>query len=279
MFNFTVNNGRARLISLDMVIVGDCNIRDKDYNNSIEQLSQSIKYHGVLQPILVKKLANDMFEIISGHRRFWAAKMAGFRKISAIIINEENDKKLLIYFLSENLYHKKLDFFEEADAIFKLIDEYSFTQEMIAESLGVSHLFVANRMQILNLDIDVRAEIRKNNLSFEQALLISKINNKKNQLKVIDNIVDNNLNINQLQMMIEKINNKMNVFAKPESRRKTVYIVKDVRLFDNTISEAIDVMNKSGIKASSVRNECDDFIEYIVKIPKDRIFIKKSVGF
>lgn len=279
MFNFTVNNGRARLISLDMVIVGDCNIRDKDYNNSIEQLSQSIKYHGVLQPILVKKLANDMFEIISGHRRFWAAKMAGFQKISAIIINEENDKKLLIYFLSENLYHKKLDFFEEADAIFKLIDEYSFTQEMIAESLGVSHLFVANRMQILNLDIDVREEIRKNNLSFEQALLISKINNKKNQLKVIENIVDNNLNINQLQMMIEKINNKMNVFAKPESRSKTVYIVKDVRLFDNTISEAIDVMNKSGIKASSVRNECDDCIEYIVKIPKDRIFIKKSVGF
>lgn len=279
MFDFTVNNGKAKLISLDMVIAGDCNIREKCYNNSLEQLSQSIKDYGMLQPILVKKLANDMLEIVSGHRRFLAAKMAGLQKISAIIINEENDKKLLIYFLSENLHHKKLDFFEEADAIFKLIDEYSFTQEMISESLGVSHLFVANRMQILNLDADVRAEIRKNNLSFEQALLISKINNKQNQLKVIESIVNNNLNIRQLQMMIEKINSKMNVFAKPESKSKTVYIVKDVRLFDNTISEAIDVINKSGVKASSVRNECDDYIEYIVKIPKDRVFIKKSVGF
>lgn len=276
---FFKNNLKVKLISIEMIINSKYKVRDYQDDKTLESLSQNIKEYGVLSPILVKKLENDMFEIISGHRRFLATQKAGIKKIPVIIVNEINNK-LPIYFLSENLYRNNLNFFEEARAIFKLIDEYNFSQEMISSSLGVDQSFITDRLKILKLSKKVQDKIILYDINIKFAVLISKLEKESDQLVIIEEFINNNLNLKQIQNIIERYKNKnFGLLDYKKMNSETIYIVKDFRLFDNTISEAINIMKKSGLEALSVKSENSEFIEYKIKIPKNKVYIKKSSGF
>lgn len=273
---------KIELTPIDMIVPNKHHSRLNIDSTEIKQLAQNLKDHGILQPLIVKKLENDMREIISGHRRFLAAKEANILKLPTISV-DVCDKKIPILSLSENLHRTNLSFFEEANALFKLIYEFKFSQEMISTSLGVTQQFITDRLKVLKLSNNVKTLITTNNLTLQHALLLSKINNTTHQLKIIEMVVEKKLDVNQTNELISNyIENNLSMnFNKSNNNanKGTVYIIKDVKLFDNTISEAIDIMNKSGVGASSVKNECDKFIEYIIQIPKNKIYIKQSVGF
>lgn len=273
---------KIELTPIDMIVPNKHHSRLNIDSTEIKQLAQNLKDHGILQPLIVKKLENDMREIISGHRRFLAAKEANILKLPTISV-DVCDKKIPILSLSENLHRTSLSFFEEANALFKLIYEFKFSQEMISTSLGVTQQFITDRLKVLKLSNNVKTLITTNNLTLQHALLLSKINNTTHQLKIIEMVIEKKLDVNQTNELISNyIENNLSMnFNKSNNNanKGTVYIIKDVKLFDNTISEAIDIMNKSGVGASSVKNECDKFIEYIIQIPKNKIYIKQSVGF
>ena len=273
---------KIELTPIDMIVPNKHHSRLNIDSTEIKQLAQNLKDHGILQPLIVKKLENDMREIISGHRRFLAAKEANILKLPTISV-DVCDKKIPILSLSENLHRTNLSFFEEANALFKLIYEFKFSQEMISTSLGVTQQFITDRLKVLKLSNNVKTLITTNNLTLQHALLLSKINNTTHQLKIIEMVIEKKLDVNQTNELISNyIENNLSMnFNKSNNNanKGTVYIIKDVKLFDNTISEAIDIMNKSGVGASSVKNECDKFIEYIIQIPKNKIYIKQSVGF
>ncbi len=272
-------------IPINMIISDKYNIRDLELNGDLDKLLRNVRDYGVLQPIVVKKLENGVFEVVSGHRRFLAAKAANFEKIPAVVTNE-CDKKLPFVFLAENLNHKKLSCFEEADAIFRLVDEYHFTQEMISDALGVTQSFVADRLKLLKLKGKVRNKIILSDLTVDYALLITMIDKESDQLEIIDEIVKNKLGISQAENLIFKcinsdgIGNFGNVdrcsWWREQTNNETIYIVKDIRFFDNTISQAISMMNRSGMEAVSVKSESSHFIEYVIKIPKEKVYMKKS---
>ena len=273
---------KIELTPIDMIVPNKHHSRLNIDSTEIKKLAKNLKDHGILQPLIVKKLENDMREIISGHRRFLAAKEANILKLPTISV-DVCDKKIPILSLSENLHRTNLSFFEEANALFKLIYEFKFSQEMISTSLGVTQQFITDRLKVLKLSNNVKTLITTNNLTLQHALLLSKINNTTHQLKIIEMVIEKKLDVNQTNELISNyIENNLSMnFNKSNNNanKGTVYIIKDVKLFDNTISEAIDIMNKSGVGASSVKNECDKFIEYIIQIPKNKIYIKQSVGF
>ena len=281
---------KLTLLPTEMVVFDDCQIRNQSQDQDLKKLAQSIKDYGVLNPIKVKKLENDVFEIVSGHRRFLAAKMAKLIKIPAIIV-DECDKKLFLLFLAENLNCKKLNCFEEAEAIFKLIDEHRFTQQMICDSLGVDQSFVADRLKLLKIRPCVREKIILSNLDIGHALLIAMVDQESKQIEITDEIMADNLDVlktkklvfeylNNLGLSQEKQNSKLaakmtqenkNIDNKNIDKSETIYLVKDVRFFENTVLQVTKMMNKSGLEAVSTKHESGNFFEYTIKIPKEKV--------
>lgn len=269
---------KIKFISLNMIVPNEHKFRDIDKDSDMQELIQSVKDYGILQPILVNKLENDMFKIISGHRRYFAAKKANLLKMPVVDIDVCN-KKVPIVYLSENLHRKNLHFFEEAEIIFKLINDYKLSQDMISTSLGVEQSFITDRLNLLRLGENIKKKITINNIKIEYALMIARLNNERDQLSIAEKIIKDKLTIDQTKFLIEKYNKNKFIFNYSDNQLEEARYVINNKLFDSTISEAIEIIGQSGVKASSVKNECSEYVEYIIKIPKNKLSMKKSVGF
>ncbi|MDF2567317.1 MAG: parB5 [Oscillospiraceae bacterium] len=225
-------------------------------------LAKSIKENGVIQPISVRKNVNNQFELISGERRLKASKLAGMDSIPCII-SDVSDKQSAILALLENIQRKDLNFFEEAGALVSLLSEWNITQEEAAFRLGMAQSTIANKIRLLKLKEEEQKLIVANNLTERHARAVLKIKTDDLRKQAIKYIIKNNLNVAQSEKYIEALIN--NNGKDPNKRR--LMIVKDVRLFFNTINKAIDTMKKAGIAAQAKKTDQGDYIEYVVKIP------------
>lgn len=234
---------------------------------SVAELAESIKKYGVIQPITVRRLASEQYELIAGERRLRASVMAGLLKIPAIIVSlSDNDSAIVA--LVENIQRENLSFMEEAEAYRNLLCNFGFTQEELAKRLGKTQSSVANKVRLLKLPNVVREIIKESGLTERHARALLRLENEDRQVLALEKITEKNLNVAQTEelveeMLTEKVKKKSDIksFA-----AKTV--VKDVRIFANTVRHAIDVMRKNGIEAESIDNECDEYYEYIIHIPK-----------
>lgn len=232
-------------------------------------LAQSISANGILQPLCVRKIDTDNYELVSGERRLRAAIIAGIQKVPCIIMTQCSDKQSAIYALLENLQRTDLNMFEEARAIKKLIIECNMTQECVAKQLGKKQSTIANKIRLLRLTESQQQIILENNLSERHARVILKINGN-DRTTVLQKVVNSNLNVAQTEELIEDVIYNTNNEEKHHITSKL--IVKDVRIIINTLTKAFDTMKLSGINAVSTKNENDNYIEYTVKIPKNSIY-------
>lgn len=231
--------------------------------NELKDLSESIKQNGILQPLTIRKNQYDEYELISGERRLKASKMAGFETVPCIIIDTDS-KQSAVLSLLENIQRQNLNYFEEAIAINKLILEWGVTQEEASEKLGKAQSTIANKLRLLKLTDLEQQIILQNNLTERHARALLKLQHSHQRMEVVEYIIVNKCNVNTTEKYIEKyIDNIKN--GKPNKKR--IPIIKDVRLFLNTINKALETMKLSGINASSVKKQGDDFIEYVVRIP------------
>lgn len=250
-------------IPIDQVAPNPHQPRKNFCHDSIIELSDSIKQYGLIQPITVRKGTYSKYELIAGERRLRACDMAGMRTIPALIIDASNYESAAIAMI-ENLQRENLNFFDEAEGYSNLISDFNITQEELAVKIGKTQATIANKIRILKLSPVVKKIIKSNNLTERHARALLKLPDEEMQLKALKKITDSNLNVTQTDGYIEFLLAPQ----KPKNNQKSTRIFKDIRIFSNTIKQAIDMMNKSGVNAYSEKNETDEYIEYRVKIPK-----------
>ena len=242
--------------------------RQDFYEEDLRSLSQSISNNGLLQPLTVRKLKNDEYELIAGERRLRASVMAGFTKIPCIVM-KCSDKDSAIFALIENLQRKDLGMFEEARGINRLIRKYGITQEQAAIQLGKKQSTVANKLRLLRLSYDEQDWIVQAGLTERHARALLKIQNEDSRKEVLSHIIAENLNVKETEKYISSLLDNKKVQPLHNNNNDKKIVVKDVRIFVNTISLAVDTMRMSGIDAVSNKEETEDYIEYTVKIPKE----------
>ncbi len=258
--------GESRVIMIPVIQISPNYFQPRKYfdSNRLKALAGSIDQNGILQPLTVRRITSTRYELISGERRLRAAVLAGRSHVPCIVIHC-SECQSAVYTLIENLQREDLTYFEEADAIKLLIDEHSFTQQEVAQQIGKRQSTVANKLRLLKLTSEERKILTENDLSERHARALLKIESEKMRKKVLAKIVENGLNVSQTEEVVNRI-------IKPELSKKTAspktIIIKDVRLFFNTINKALATMRKSGIDATDEKTETESFIEYRIRIPK-----------
>ncbi len=241
----------------------------KSFNETeLTSLKESIIQNGILQPLAVRQLNRGEYELIAGERRLRAAMWAGLSTVPCVIVNC-GDKKAAILSLMENIQRSDLNPFEEAEGIKKLMTELSLTQEQIAVKLGKKQSTVANKLRLLRLSEDERLWITKEGLSERHARALLAINDPALRKNVLSRVIVNKLNVIQTEELVKETLSD-NLYGKTEQKHHTerTAVVKDVRIFMNTINKALDTMKRSGIHANAKKLETEDYIEYSVRIPK-----------
>ncbi len=233
-------------------------------DREMESLTESIKENGILQPLTVRKINSNEYELVAGERRLRAAAKSGMRKVPCIVLKCDN-RQASVFSLIENLQRTDLNPFEEAEGIQRLIQDFGLTQEEAAKRLGKKQSTVANKLRLLKLDDEERDWIIRAGLTERHARALLKIDNVVTRKIALSEIIARSMNVAQAERYIASA---METKPHSSSRQKNRFIFKDVRVFVNTINKAIDTMKSSGIDASSEKTETADYIEYTVRISK-----------
>lgn len=233
----------------------------------LDELAQSIKQYGVLQPIILRKVGQN-YEIVAGERRFRASQILNLKTITAII-RDLSDSEIAEMALIENLQRQDLNFFEEAEGYAKLITEFSITQEEIAAKIGKSQSTVANKLRLLNLAPQVRQQISVEVITERHARALLKLENAEQQLKILKKIYEQNLNVRQTDELIEASLIKSETIKKERIKRKITKVVKDMRIFLNTIRGAVQTIQNAGMDAEISERENEDYLEVLIRLPKN----------
>ena len=232
-------------------------------SDDLLELAQSIRENGVLQPLLVRRINNsDYYEVVTGERRLRASILSNLQKVPCIEIECKAEQSATLAII-ENIQRSELSFFEEANAIAKLSETFGMTQDEIAKRLGKSQSAISNKLRLLKLPSDVRYFIEKENLTERHARALLKLSSTKDIWQTLNMIKEKGLNVRQTEEYIEKLTDNT---VKP--KKNIVKIFKDIRIFINTVNKAIETMRSAGIDADSKKTETEDFIEFLVRIPK-----------
>ena len=254
----TIN--KVVLVDADQIVPNPNQPRRVFSEEKIKQLADSILQNGLLQPLTVRKKTDGGYELICGERRLRASKKAGMEQVPCIVL-ETDERQSAVLALIENIQRSDLNFFEEAYAIRNLIVEWGITQEEASVKLGKAQSTVANKLRLLKLDEAEQEMILENGLTERHARALLKIENPLLRRTALARIADKKMNVGQAEKYIEEL------LIEPRPEKKRILLIKDVRLFLNTINKALDTMKRAGIPAEAVKKQEDGFIEYLVRIP------------
>jgi len=198
----TDSKSKLNFISLDSIEVGDQPRKNFD-EESLRELSESIKQVGILQPLLVVR-HNNGYKLIAGERRWKAAKMAGLREVPAIILDNSSELNLRAIQLIENLQRQDLNPIEEAKAFQDLIKNHSLTHEKLAEILGKSRAYVSNALRLLNLEASVLELVAKGLISVGHAKVLVSVSNSVAQKSLAKKILSAGLSVRELEEIVKR---------------------------------------------------------------------------
>lgn len=264
--NFLISN----IVNIDVSkIIPNKNQPRKIFDDkALEELSQSIKNYGIIQPITVRKIYDDIYEIVAGERRFKAIKLLNMETIPAVVIEVKEEESAAMA-LIENLQREDLDFIEEAMAYERLIEDFDLNQTQLAEKLGKSQSTIANKMRILKLPESVKQRLREGGLSERHARALLKIDDEELLLNIIEKVISKDLNVSETEKLVNSIAEDINEKKMRDKRYVRNFI--NYKIYINTIKNAYNEIVKTGIDAKFEQDESDEYIEIKVKIPKKSI--------
>jgi len=178
--------------------------RIKMDNESLEELAASIKEKGVVQPILVRSMGTDKYELIAGERRFRACKIVGLPEVPAIV-KEVNDAEAMAIAITENIQREDLNAIELARAYSSLMSEFNLTQEQLAQSVGKSRPAVANMMRLLQLPQEIQENILSGKVSMGHARALLSLEQQNLQIEVCKKIIELDLSVRQTEKLVQKL--------------------------------------------------------------------------
>lgn len=234
--------------------------------DKIEELCQTIKTHGIIQPIVVR-VVEGSYEIIAGERRYRAMKKIGARTIPAII-KEYSESQTASIALIENLQREGLTAIEEAKAYSNLIELHNLTQESLAQRLGKNQSTIANKLRLLNLPKVVQDELLNRKISERHARALLSLKKEEEQEKVLKEIINKDLNVKQTESRIKSITEK-DIDNKKEKPKKIAFS-RDTRIAVNTIRQSINMIQKTGLSLESEEIDYEDYYEFVIKLPKHK---------
>ncbi len=248
---------RIHMVDIELIHPSASQPRQIFDDASIVSLADSIRNHGIIQPITVRKSPKSsaekgLFEIITGERRLRAAKILAMSEIPCIIV-EADELQSAELSIIENTQREELNFFDEATAIASLIKLHGLTQGEAAERLSVSQPYIANKLRILRLTVEERKKILEYGLSERHARALLHISNPSDRLRIMEYVHVHNLNVAATEAYIEQYTGKKPTKTNVSLSERAV--LKDIRLFYNSVDRAISTIKQAGISVESERIE------------------------
>lgn len=238
-------------------------------DSKIEELARTIHTHGVIQPIVVRKIDNDQYEIIAGERRFRAMTKLEWSEVPAIVRNL-SDKETASVALIENLQREELTAIEEALAYQKLLELHELTQEALAQRLGKGQSTVANKIRLLKLPDAIQESILKREISERHARALMPIKDEEVQIAIFKEALEQHFNVKQLEKRVDEY---LNPPVKEDSKKekpKRKAVSRDVRIALNTLRQTFAMVAKSGIRMETEEEDLEEYYQITVKIPKKK---------
>lgn len=237
----------------------------------IQELSESIREVGIIQPLVVRKMGNN-YELVAGERRLRASIAAGLATVP-VVVKQYTDQEVAQATLIENIQREDLNVLEEAKAYDQLLIDFRFTQEELAKRMGLSQSTIANKRRLLKLPEEVQDMLLAGNLNERQARALLKLGSHDAQTLVARQVIEEDLTVKQVEDAVERYVNGESVedaMAAASTKPIRKFLVRDVRIFVNSVRHAITLMKQSGVKAQVEENDSDEFYEVVVRIPKGK---------
>lgn len=260
-----INRDEVLQLPMDAIVPNQFQPRTVFDDDKIEELAQTLKTHGMIQPIVVRK-AGEGYEIIAGERRFRAVKKLGWETIPAII-REFNDSQTASVALIENLQREELTVIEEAIAYEKLIEIHGLTQESLAQRLGKGQSTIANKLRLLKLPEQVQEALLKKKITERHGRALMSLKEEEKQLQLLNEIIEKQLNVKQTEERVKEMTaGKQKKQAK--SRKKA--ISKDMRIAVNTIRQSMNMVKESGLSIEMEEEDHGDYYQFLIRIPRKK---------
>lgn len=251
-------------IAPDMILPNLYQPRKFFDEDAIDELAQSIKAYGIIQPLSVRRMSNERYELVAGERRLRAAKKLGLKEVPAIIV-DITDKESAAIALLENLQREDLNYMEEAEAYFNLIKEHGYTQEQLAEVIGKKQSTIANKLRLLKLSHEVRIKLLENKLTERHARALLKLPEEALQIKILEVVIKKALNVKKTEELVEKELLRLSKDEVAADGKKRIKGIFSPKVYINTIRQVFD---KYGINAQYNSKELEDSIQVTITIPK-----------
>ncbi len=287
----------VHMLPVDRIVPNPNQPRKVFDNASLYSLAESIRQYGILQPLSVRHITGNeketplvqgrtgeisliservynpkpqagkppLYEVIAGERRLRAAILAGLTEVPCLF-SEVSDARSAELAIVENIQREDLNIFEEAEAIAQLIQTCSLTQEQAAARLSYSQSYIANKLRLLRLTDEERQIILENSLTERHARALLRIVAPEQRRKLLRAVIDKGLNVSQTEELIDRLLAPSS--QEPARKPQRKLILKDIRIFYNTIERAVDTISRAGIDVLHEKREDEDAVEYIIRVPK-----------
>lgn len=271
----------VREVGVSEIIVPEGRFRRISCDESLKSLAESIREHGIIEPLIVRRTVSDSpfsgdsaasYTLIAGERRLRAAEMIGLTTVPTVSI-EAGEVDAAILAIIENLHREDLSIFEEAASIQSLISLTGMTQEMCARKLSVSQSYIANKLRLLRLSAEEQEMILSASLTERHSRALLRLDEGEERMSALKKIIERSLNVSQTEEYIEDLICAKSRLAERESKpdkseQKRKLIIRDIRLFYNSIDHAVDVIKKSGIPVESTRQEVENGVLISILLPR-----------
>ena len=211
-------------IDIDLIEPNNFQPRTNFDEGRLEELAQSIRSNGVIQPLLVRKIAGEKYQLVAGERRWRAAQRANLQKVPCVV-KEIPENKMLELALIENIQRQELNAIEEAYAYKRLIETLEITQEALAQRVGRDRTFITNHLRLLRLPEDIQQLVESEKLSMGHARAILGVDDPNIQRKLVKNILDKELSVRQTERAVKEI-----IDGAESSNDKSMHVKEDVNL-------------------------------------------------
>lgn len=248
-------------ISLEQIAPSPYQPRRIFGSEELTALADSIRSYGILQPLVVTPY-EDGYYLVAGERRLRASALAGLTHVPCIIYDKPTED-CAVATMVENLQRQNLSYWEEAYGYKTLLEQFHLTQEQLAVKVGKSQSTIANKLRLLRLPVPIQSLLASHDLTERHARALLQLSRPEQMYKTLEAVLERGYNVAQTEQYVQRL------LADKPKRPKATPLVRDRRICRNTIVRAVSLIQQAGIKAVAESSETDEFIEYIIRIPKE----------